>query len=599
MPAGQTRRVLLPVTSRIRSAIGSTRRVLGPAVVVLLASTALATAPPGGPAGAAPAVAPAPSPGTLHVATNGRDSAPGTAAAPLRSIGRAIERASSGDTVVVHAGSYHEGIVVPDGKRLSIVGRGTVWLDGSRRVSGWASGPGGFVVDGWKVAFDSSPTYTWGAPDNTEPGWSFVTPARPMAAHPDQVWVGGRAQRQVGSLAAVRPGTFYVDERADRLHLGTNPRGKEVRASDIAKAISIRAAGTRISNINVRRFAPSVPHMGAVTSERPRVVLERMQIRENATTGLHVMGADTVVRQVRFVRNGMLGMSATYADNLRILRPAARRNNTEGFNHSPVAGGIKVSRSRGVQVRDGAFIDNFGTGLWFDESSYRIVVVDAMVRGNRHHGISLELSARATVANTVIARNAGHGIKVNNTNDVGLWNNTLVGNGRAINIVQDDRDPSDPGTPGRDPRRPRPDPTVPWVSASIRVHNNIMASPNSDANCLLCVEDYSGRFTAEQLRVEASSNVYQRTSRSRPSWAVVWSRAARNPAVFDSVREFRAATGQERRHLELVGTRAVNGTFWPTKAVRKRDRIAQPLPRAVARLLDAGARKRHLGARLR
>jgi hypothetical protein len=568
-------------------------------MVVLMAATGVAAAPLDEPIAAAAGVAEASPPHTLHVATRGSDGATGTAGSPLRSLQRAIDEASSGDTVIVHAGSYHEGIVIPEGKRLDIVGQGTVWLDGSRRVSGWRPGPDGFVAEGWTVSFDSSPTYTWGAPDNTEDGWSFVNPARPMAAHPDQVWVDGRPQRQVASRASVRPGTFYVDEPADRLYLGTDPRGKEVRASDIAKAISIRAAGTRISNVNVRGFAPSVPHMGAVTAERPGVVLTRMRIVDNATTGLHVMGADTVLQRVRLERNGMLGMSATYADNLRVVHSAARHNNTEGFNYSPVAGGAKIGRSRGVVVRDGAFTDNAGNGLWFDESVYRITVVDSLVRDNLHHGISLELSARATVANTVIARNAGNGIKINNTSDVAVWNNTLVGNGRAINIVQDDRDPADPGTPGRDPRRPRPDPTVPWVIGPVHVHNNILASPNPSANCLLCVEDFSGRFTAEQLRVTSSSNVYQRMSRTRPAWAVVWSRAARNPAVFESIREFRAATNQERRHVELVGTRAVSGTFWPTRAVRKHDRIALPLSPRLARLLGTGSRQRHLGAWLR
>jgi hypothetical protein len=570
------------------------RPLIGPLLAVVLATTALAAAPAGG-----ASVAPTASTRTFHVATNGSDSASGTSESPLRSIGRAISRASSGDSVVVHAGTYHEGIVIPDGKRLSIVGRGDVWLEGSRPVTRWRSDSRGFVSDGWTAEFDSSPTYTWGEEDNTEDSWSFLNPARPMAAHPDQVWVNGRPQQQVESLTDVRPGTFYVDEAGDRLHLGTDPGGKEVRASDIAKAISIRAAGTRISNINVRGFAPSVPHMGAVTAERPGIKLERMQISDNATTGLHVMGANTLLSRVRLARNGMLGMSATYADNLRIIRSAAGHNNTEGFNYSPVAGGIKIGRSRGVLVRGGTFANNAGTGLWLDESTYGIKVTNSLVRDNRHHGISLEISAKATVTDTVIAGNASNGIKVNNTSRVSLWNNTLVGNGRPINIVQDDRDPTDPRTPGRDPRQPRPDPTMTWIVGPVQVHNNILAGPNSNANCLLCVEDFSERFTAEQLRVSASSNVYQRRTPALPVWAVVWSRAALNPAVFETVLAFRRATGQEARHLELIGTRALTGEFRPTRVVRRHFRIAEPIPRSIARIARFASGERHLGAWLR
>ncbi len=86
----------------------------------------------------------------------------------------------------------------------------------------------------------------------------------------------------------MRPGTFYVDDVGDRLYLGTDPTGRSVRASTIAKAVSIRGANSSMAGIGVRRFAPSVPHMGAVTIEAPDVTLSDMRIERNATTGLHV-----------------------------------------------------------------------------------------------------------------------------------------------------------------------------------------------------------------------------------------------------------------------------------------------------------------------
>lgn len=513
--------------------------------------------------------------GAIHVAHGGRDGAPGTARSPVRTIGRAVSLAGPGDRIVVHQGVYHEGFVVPDGKPLTIVGRGEVWLDGSRVVRRWRSDARGYVSDRWTVRFDSSPTYTWGEPDNTEQYWQFVNPDRPMAAHPDQVWVDGRAQRQVQSLSQLRPGTFYVDEDADRLHLGSDPTGKEVRASDIAKAISIRAAGTRIRGIGVRRFAPSVPHMGAVTAERDRIVLQDMVIRNNATTGLHLMGEDTMVKRVRVVGNGMLGMSATHADRLRVIKSAARHNNVEGFNYAPVAGGAKIGRTDQVTVVSSTFVDNAGTGLWFDEGTYHVTVVDTLVRDNDHHGISVEISDRALVTDTVIVDNAHNGIKVNDTSDVHLWNNTLVGNGRSLNIVQDERNPR---------------------IRLVEVHNNIVAGPNPAGNCLLCVEDYSGRATAEEMGVDASGNVYQRRAADLPRWAVVWSRASQNPSVFDTVAEFRAATGQEAEHLELLGTPAVDASYRATKVVRRNVGIAEPTPATLARIVHVRPEGHHLGA---
>jgi hypothetical protein len=337
--------------------------------------------------------------------------------------------------------------------------------------------------------------------------------------------------------------------------------------------------------------------MGAVTVEAPGVTLSRMHVVENATTGLHVTAADALLRRVHTVRNGMLGMSATYADGLRLVAVTSRGNNTEGFNYAPVSGGIKIGRTQGVRVVRAHVTDNAGTGLWFDESTRHIRVFDSTLADNRAHGLALEISDDARVADTVIAANGGDGMKVNDTSRVSLWNNTVVGNGRPINIVQDDRDASDPDTEGHDPRFPVPAPGMTWINGPVQVHDNILGRGRDDANCLLCVEDYSGRFTAREMGVHASGNVYERATRSAPTWAVVWSRGQGDPAVFSSVRGFARATGQEQRHLDLVGRRAVTGALRAAPAVRRAaPRIAEPLPAALARALDRRPGVRHLGA---
>lgn len=51
----------------------------------------------------------------IHVALSGNDSNPGTAAAPLRSVQRAAQRAQPGDVITVHEGIYRERINPPRG----------------------------------------------------------------------------------------------------------------------------------------------------------------------------------------------------------------------------------------------------------------------------------------------------------------------------------------------------------------------------------------------------------------------------------------------------------------------------------------------------
>src|SRR6476646_9341567 len=49
---------------------------------------------------------------TIYVATTGADSNPGSQSAPLRSIQRAVQLVSPGDTVLVRGGSYAEQVII-------------------------------------------------------------------------------------------------------------------------------------------------------------------------------------------------------------------------------------------------------------------------------------------------------------------------------------------------------------------------------------------------------------------------------------------------------------------------------------------------------
>jgi len=534
-----------------------------------------------------------------YVAPNGSDSAAGTLAAPYLTIAKAISAASSGQTVVLRGGSYHESVTIPTGKTLTIqpYNNEIAWLDGSSVVTGWAADSGRWRLDNWTAEFDASPTYTRGAPDNQEDNWGFVDPDYPMAAHPDQVWIDDVAQAQVGSLDELGAGEFYVDYDTNRLYLGSDPTGRTVRASDLSKAISVRSDGSVLRGFGVGRFAPSVPDMGAVTMEKPNGKVENMVFVDNATTGLSLLATDLKVTNITSARNGLLGVHANYADRLTATGISALSNNLEHFNSSPVSGGFKITRSRGLTISGGQFRDNLGPGLWLDESTYDSKISGNKMINNRSHGISVELSSTAVLVNNLIMDNDGYGMKINDTSQVRIWNNTLTGNNRPINIVQDARRASDQSTAGHDPRQPFPDPTMTWVNGPVEVRNNIMAA--TTGNCLLCVEDYSKQLTAEQMQVTALGDVYQRPNTSSPSWVVVWSKGAGNPAVFSTLAAFKSATGQESAGLALDGTAATGGDGAPSQAVQNAfGSVAQSLPADLASLAGLASGTKRLGSTL-
>lgn len=534
--------------------------------------------------------------GALFVSPNGSDSAPGASANPVRTVARAIALAASGQTIVLRQGQYHETVTVPANKRLIIqpYPHEAVWFDGSVPVQNWVASGNAWVASGWTARFDASPTYTRGAPDGSAANWTFVNRAHPMAAHPDQVWIDGKALAQVQALDQVKAGTFFVDYAAKKLYVGSNPAGHSVRASDISKAATLQGGGTVVRGVGFRRYAPSIPDMGAVTAEKDGVTIENVAVIDNAGTGIHAVGANITFRNLTLARNGMLGGSASTADNFKATSVLAYGNNTEAFNQSPVAGGFKVTRSRTVKFSNSSFVRNAGPGLWLDESVYNGVITRNDSIANLGHGLTMEISAKFLVADNYIAGNLGNGVKLNDTSNVDLWNNTVSGNGRNLNIVQDSRRASNRSLPGHDPRQAFPDPTMTWINTKIAVRNNILAG--GTGNCLLCVEDYSHQFSAEQLGISAKGDVYQRPSAGSPAWAVVWSRGPGNPAVFTTVPAFKSATGQESSHFVVDGRPALNG-WQPTSEVTARDAtVAQPLPAVVAAALGRNAGVQHLGA---
>ena len=72
-----------------------------------------------------------------------------------------------------------------------------------------------------------------------------------MASHPDQVWIDSTGLAQVGSASQVVGGTFFVDYAADELIIGSDPTGHTVTASDLADAMTISGAGSKLFGIGV------------------------------------------------------------------------------------------------------------------------------------------------------------------------------------------------------------------------------------------------------------------------------------------------------------------------------------------------------------
>lgn len=537
--------------------------------------------------------------GAVFVDSDAAAGGTGSVTAPYNSIQTAIDRSASGTTIVLRGGTYHQTATVPSGKALTIQSYPgeAVWLDGSEKISGWTPSGASFYSPGWTYDFDASPSFTKGGADGTTADWTWVNPAHPMASHPEQVWIDGIPQREVSSLSQLTAGTFFTDTAGDRLYLGTNPSGHEVRASTLTKALSLRGEGTVLRGIGVRGYATSIWMMGSITAEAPKIRIENVEVYDSASTGLFVGAADTIVKNVTVARNGLTGLGANYADRLRVEGLLAVENNSEHFNQAPVSGGLKITHSRGFAVAGSAFMRNDGPGLWADESVYDIDISGSDFIENLGTGVSLELSQKVDFVNNLVLRNVRNAMKINNTGGVNIWNNTIVGGDRVVNIVQDSRSATDPSVPGHDSRQPFPDPTMPWLIRDISIGNNVIAQ--SSGNCTFCVEDYSHKYAASDLNIKSNGNIMQRDAANKPSWFVVWSRGTTNvnPYVFSTFADYRFTTGQDARSLAVEGRTVTDSAGKLLSDIASQaTNVALAPPTALVGLL--GSSSATLGARM-
>lgn len=577
-----------------RSAAGSELLTESASAAKASATTALKVAHGAGPVGSAQY----PVPGdAVVVSAAGSDTNPGTLAKPFRTVAKAVTRVRAGGTVVLRAGLYHESLVVPPGHAATIqpYPGEKVWFDGTRKVTGFKRLGSAWVAP-WKIVLDASPTYVKGAPDGKVTGWQFVNPKHPMAAHPDMVWLGSKELTQVKSRSLVKTGTFYVDRSKHQLVLGSKPTGKKVRASDLQTAFSLRAPGTVLRGFGIRRYADSVWQQGVVTAYYPDMTLDNMTVLDSATGGIGFYKPNSTVKNSTVDGSGQIGIQASYADGLLLDNVSVTDSNDQQFNPGPSAGGVKVTRTRGVTLRGSEILRTKGNQFWADESTYNITATGNEILNGSRYGMLLEISSTAAVTDNVIAHNAYDGVMVTDTDHVRIWNNTIVANRRAVAFAQDSRRVTQLGAAGHDQRRPQPDLSMPWVIGQSSVSNNVLAAGKS-AKAVLAVESFEHAFDADHLAITVNGNVYSQTALGVPQAAVVWARQGAQPERFVLLDTFRAATGQEQASVHALLTTPVDGAYRVKSLIcAKSSTVAQALPSDLATKAGRTAGVKRLGA---
>ena len=448
------------------------------------------------------------------VAPEGDDTGPGTAEQPWRTLGWAVQNAPGGSTVVLRGGVYRETVEVPATRRLTIqpAPGEAAWMSGSDEVDGWIADAGAWVHAGFSSPFTA---------ENLDP--TLVNATSPMAGDPDMVFVDDVPLAQVGSRAAVVPGTFFVDDLGHTLVIGDDPTGHLVEVATRSEALNVKSEGSVVRGIGFQHYATHISRLGAVKARAAGITFENDWFVDNAAAGLSVMASDVRVRSITATGNGQLGMRGDSADRLRVEDSLFRGNNRERFSAMAASGGIKVANSDGVVLRDNLAEDNLAHGLWFDLGSDSGTIVRNVSRRNTAAGIIIEMSVGEVVASNVTADNHT-GIIISETSSAEVWNNTILGGERSFYIVDGRREP---------------------LPVDITLRNNVVSPRYTGSRPALIVDDVNMQRSGADMRVTSDRNAYYRRSTVDIPYLAAWSNYPTSKWVMKTLAEVQSKTGQE------------------------------------------------------
>lgn len=562
----------------------------------------------------------------------------GAIGAPLRTFEYACSRVTTGGTIVLRGGEYHEGRVytsaASNGYAGVVLGQADVtvqnypneaaWFVGSTRVTSWASGAG-YWSTAFATSLNRSQTFSFNATG------IFVGAQNPYAANAEQVWFDGDPLQYVDTLAQVGPGKFYVAGslagdgftfNATTYYIGDDPAGHEVRIGDLQTSISLGATGCLARGIGVKQYCPSVAHQGALKSYRTGAGFENVVVQDCLGVGLSQIGSGTAaaptgtdqfLRNVTVDRCGLMGIHANQANNLTHYRVRSQRCDWRMFNRAPASGNCKITRQRGFTAIESVYSDSYSHGLWMDEMVVGVDIVSCTISRNATIGLISELGGNFRAVNCVITGNGDSGVLIPCNTGIALWNNTITRNGLSryqtingtyinlpndIRVTADTRIPVSGSTTTRDARYPIPDPDgITWEITSLVIKNNVMSG--SGMAGLWWIDDLRrNNGTAKSwttMGLDVRSNFYETFTTPSGHQYMVSNTGSANGTPYDSLSAIKSGTGLESGSIQASGIITAAGLLDETYRSTY-DAAAVPLPAAIANLVGRPTGEQRAGA---
>jgi hypothetical protein len=336
------------------------------------------------------------------------DENPGSAQRPLQTIGRAAELARAGDTVVIHGGVYREAVNVTQSgtaeRPIRFVGAdgATVVVTGTDRLTQWTkeSADENVFSTPWPHRF-----ITW-SKQMTHPGDARHL----LIGRAEQVFALGYPLRQVLARENLTRGTFWVDAENKRLWV-RSADDRDLSKGSVRVEASVRPVvwdcrGDYVQVKGIRfRYAANRAQEGAAQFRGRGDLVEDCVFERTNSIGATFAAEGIGVRRCTFADNGQMGFGAARAHGLVITGCTVRGNNVKNFDRGWEAGGDKLVLCRGAVIERSTFVENRGTGIWFDIGNEDCTVRNCLIADNEDGGIFYEISRGLKAHDNVIVGN--------------------------------------------------------------------------------------------------------------------------------------------------------------------------------------------------
>jgi hypothetical protein len=516
-------------------------------------------------------------PHVYYVAPDGDANAPGTELARPTTLESAIDRAATGDAIVLRGGIYRTGgLTTNQGITLQPYGMERPVLKGTQIAAKWEALPNNVWRTSWPHLFPAAPLGWWQR--NRE---GTRTPLHRFNC--DMVFIDGEQLTSKGWEGELDAHSFYIDYKSGYVYIGAAPGNHliEITAQDSALVRTSAPVhgkvndhkGLTIRGITFTQYAyraleiegkkhfnvadePTDEPVGlsdpsTFGKESVGTLLENVTITYCSRVAGYFRGDGLIIRNSLVSDTGTEGIYVIGSSDVLLERNIIRRNNVRQLTgYYPSA--VKIfNQTRRVICRDNLVIDHpYSNGIWYDVGNRDGVFVDNWIEGAQD-GFFFEISRGATVAGNVFVR-CDKGIRVLNAADVHVYNNTFIDT--RASFERDTRS----ATGDHFGWHPSTGPDVDQREGHIFA-NNLLVASDSYRRPLLQVEQASalcGKLTRPAAQ-QVEGNVYVRAAQpgaAVPETLIVWSPAQGENCVarYDSLEEFRkAAPGFEATGIQL------------------------------------------------